>query len=110
MAFIDHLKKHRLDTNGGGTSTIMDSKGGEGKTHWLKPKECYSSGFIFEHLDRDSRFDNIIGLEDLYTSFIEEDDAEPMEELQEVGDGTVTFQQEGGILIDPKPWEQHKRN
>ena len=29
-AFIDHLKKHRLDVSNGGTSTIMDSGGGEG--------------------------------------------------------------------------------
>ena len=38
------------------------------------------------------------------------DDGEPIQqELQDVGDGTIRFQEEG-ILINPKPWEQHKRN
>lgn len=49
------------------------------------------------------------GLEDLYASLMEEDE-EPIQELQDVGDGTISFQDEGAILIDPKPWEQHKRN
>ena len=35
-AFIDHLKKHRLDVSNGGTSTIMDSGRGEGN---LQPCE-----------------------------------------------------------------------
>ena len=50
-----------------------------------------------------------LGVDELYT--MANDDGEPIqEELQAVGDGTIRFQEEGGILINPKPWEQHKRN
>ena len=50
-----------------------------------------------------------LGLDELYT--MAKDYGEPIQqELQAVGDGTITFQEEGDILINPKPWEQHKRN
>ena len=47
-------------------------------------------------------------LDELYT--MAKDDGKPIQqELQDVGDGTIRFQEED-ILINPKPWEQHKRN